>query len=125
MNGPQDTTGTDLELNYITVPVWPDEDDNSTQLGVKLFKGVGQTAKLLANSFTSVVSNTVRMTMEGQVWGTKYYSHSLSQYGQVLKSRMTAATKSRDRQLTQLQTLMLDAAGPITHILEEAGLMGS
>lgn len=38
----------------------------------------------------------------------------------VIKSRLSAMTKSRDNQISKMQALMLDAVGPMTFILEEA-----
>ena len=38
----------------------------------------------------------------------------------VVKSRLSATTKSHNKQLARQQALLLDAVGPITHILEEA-----
>ena len=38
----------------------------------------------------------------------------------VIKGRLPAATKLRDRQLDKQQVLMLDAVGPVTYILESA-----
>ena len=38
----------------------------------------------------------------------------------VIKSRLSAVTKSRDKQMAKQQALFLDAVGPVTFILEEA-----
>lgn len=38
----------------------------------------------------------------------------------VLKSSLSTYTKLRDKQLAKQQAFLLDAVGPITHILEEA-----
>ena len=38
----------------------------------------------------------------------------------VIKGRLSAETKSRDKQISKQQALCLDAVGPLTHILEEA-----
>ena len=54
--------------------------------------------------------------MEGQIWSSKHICHSLSQ---LIKGRISAATKSRDRQLAKQQALLLDAVGPLAYILEE------
>ena len=54
LNRSQDTTGTELELNYVTVPVWQDEDDDddgSTQQGVKVFKVSDKTRQAACQLF--------------------------------------------------------------------------
>ena len=38
----------------------------------------------------------------------------------VLKSRLSAQTKAKDKQLARTQALLLDAVGPLCFILEEA-----
>lgn len=44
----------------------------------------------------------------------------MSLVGQVINSRLSAQAKFRDKQLAKQQTLLLDAVGPVNHILEEA-----
>eukprot|EP00117_Sycon_ciliatum_P035129 scpid47736/ scgid26689/ len=39
----------------------------------------------------------------------------------MVKSRLHTATKSRDKVLLKQQALLLDAVGPLTYVLEEAG----
>lgn len=55
--------------------------------------------------------------VEGQTWSPKHPCPSLDK---VIKGRLSAVTKSRDRQLAKQQALMLDAVGPLAFILEEA-----
>ena len=84
----------DEVMDYDAELVWDDEDDEPPDSkGAKLFKIGERIVKFLATACPTL--------------------------DKVIKGRLPAATKSRDRQLAKQQALMLDAVGPITHILEE------
>ena len=50
------------EVDYSTIPIWPEDDDNQTEdsKGLNLFKVSEKTEKFLTNSFLTAVPNTVR-----------------------------------------------------------------
>ena len=108
----------DVSMDY-TVEDW-ESDSGDTPSSTKLFKVEERTEKLLANHFSAAVSNPTR-----RQWKEKYGAPNLTatacpNLDKVIKSRLTTLTKSRDKQLAKQQALLLDAVGPITHILEGA-----
>ena len=109
-------------MDYSAELVWDDdeEEEPADTKGIKLFKVTERTERFLGNAFSSAVPNATR-----RQWREKYGAPNTTvtacpNLDKVIKSRLPATTKSRDRQLAKQQALMLDAVGPVTYILEEA-----
>ena len=110
----------DEVMDYEAEVTWDVDDDDLTETkGVKLFKVGERTEKFLDHFFGPLPNQTRRQ------WRDKYGAPSTAgtacpTIDKVLKGRLPAATKLRDRQLAKQQALMLDAVGPVTYILESA-----
>ena len=115
----------DVSMDYSVLPEWdnePDEEETPEGKGIRLFKVSDKTEKFLSVYFSSAVPNQVR-----RQWRDKYGAPNTPatacpnmDMDKVIKGRLSAETKSHDRQLAKNQALLLDAVGPLTHILEEA-----
>ena len=98
---------------------WDDEDREPAEAN-KSFKVAEKTEKFLSNAFSSVVPNTTRRQWRDKYGAPNTVATACPNMDKVIKSRLPAVTKLRDRQLAKQQALMLDAVGPVTYILEEA-----
>ena len=108
-------------MDFSSELVWDDdEDDPSESKGVKLFKVAEKTEKFLSNSFYTAAPNATRRQWRDKYGAPNTTNTACPSLDKVIKGRLPAATKSRDRQLAKQQALMLDAVGPMTYILEEA-----
>ncbi len=96
----------------------PEEDDEPADTkGVKLFKIAKRSEEFLNGCFTHSVPNANRRTKRDKFGAPKTACPTLDK---VIKSRLSANTKSSDKTLAKQQALLLDAVGPLSHILEEA-----
>ena len=108
-------------MDYTTELVWDDEDDDQPDSkGVKLFKIGEKTEKFLTSAFATALPNATRRQWRDKYGAPNTPATACPNLDKVIKGRLPAATKSRDKQLAKQQALMLDAVGPITHLLEEA-----
>ena len=109
---------------------WPDDSSVMEEMeketeeldskGVKLFPVSDSTMGLLKSSFCSALPNPSRRQIRDK-FGAPNCPHSACPgLDKVMKSRMSNETKSRDKQLARLQSLGLDAVGPLTRVLEGA-----
>ena len=94
------------------------QDGEATTTGTKLFPVSQKTESFLSNCFTTALPNR-------RQWKAKYGAPrtAVTAYpnmDKVLKSRLSAQTKAKDKQLARTQALLLDAVGPLSFILEEA-----
>ena len=97
---------------------WEYDDEATGSKGVTLFKVTEKTEKFLTVVFSSGVPNTARCQWRVKYGASNTKATSCPNLDKVMKSRLPAVTKSRDRQLVKQQALMLDAVGSITYILE-------
>lgn len=109
----------DVHMDYSTED-WDKDSNSGDQPNTKLFKVEEKTEKFLSTHFSATVSNPTR-----RQWKEKYGAPNLPatacpNLDKVVKGRLPAVTKSRDKQLAKQQALLLDAVGPITTILEGA-----
>ena len=112
----------EVSMDYEAEVEWEQEaeDDSPNAKGITLFKVAERTEKFLAGYFSNAVPNQTR-----RQWRDKYGAPSTSatacpNMDKVIKTRLSAVTKSQDKQLARQQALLLDAVGPITYLLEEA-----
>ena len=112
----------DVSMDYSAIPTWDDdeEDDNSEVKGVKLFKVSEKTEKFLSVYFSSAAPNQGRRQLRDKYGAPNITATACPSLDKVIKGRLSAETKSRDKQISKQQALCLDAVGPLTHILEEA-----
>jgi len=111
----------DEMMDYTTELVWDDEDeDQPDSKGVKLFKIGEKTEKFLTSAFATALPNATRRQWRDKYGAPNTPATACPNLDKVIKGRLPAATKSRDKQLAKQQALMLDAVGPIMHLLEEA-----
>lgn len=95
-------------MDYEAEVTWDNEEDEPADpgKGVKLVKVAG----LPLQSPTKPGDN-FGTSMEPQ---TQSQLHGCPSMDKVIKGRLSAATKSQDRQLARQQALSLDAVGPVT-----------
>ena len=109
--------------DFSLIPVFDDGDeDENTEGGggVKLFKVSQKTETFLKTSFSTAAPNQVRRQWRDKFGAPNTTYTACPSMDKIVKGRLSAATKSRDKQLARQQALLLDAVGPITYILEEA-----
>ena len=97
-----------------------EEDYEVDAKGAKLFQVSDQTFGFLKQSFTGTLANTTRRQTREKFGLPNTPFTATPSLDKVLRSRVTQATKSRDKELARLQSLALDAVGPLSFIVEEA-----
>ena len=85
------------------------------------FKVSSDTLEFFREKFTTTTSNEVRRQWRSRFGHPKVDVASAPIMDKMVKSRLHPATKSRDKALSKQQALLLDAVGPLTYVLEEAG----
>ena len=95
-------------------------DDDMIERKGKSFKLSDRTTSFLSETFSTAATNTVRRQWRDRFGHPQSEVTSPPFMDKLVKSRLHPATKSRDRQLSKEQALLLDAAGPLTYVLEEA-----
>ena len=109
----------DISMDYSTAGWDKDPEDEALQ-STKLFKVEEKTEKFLGTHFSTAISNTARRQLKEKYGAPNISATACPNVDKVIKGRLNAVTKSRDKQMAKQQALMLDAVGPLTHILEEA-----
>ena len=94
---------------------------------MKLFPVSQKTESFLYSCFTTALPNQVRRQWKAKYGAPRTAMTACPNMDKVLKSRLSAQTKAKDKQLARTQALLLDAVGPLSFILEEAskGQLGS
>lgn len=113
----------EVSMDYEAEIIWEQEaeDDTPDAKGIKLFKVDDRTDKFLAGHFSNAVPNQTRRQWRDKYNGAPNTSATACpNMDKVVKTRLSAVTKSQDKQLAKQQALFLDAVGPITYLLEEA-----
>lgn len=122
----QPTMWTDHSLNetvdYELVPVWPKEDEEVEPRTTKLFKVSKESKEFLGLCFSSSIPNATRRSIKEKIGAPNLSATACPSIDKLVKSRLSAATKSLDIALAKQQALMLDCVGLITSILEDAVL---
>jgi len=98
----------------------PDIDGEQDTKGVKLFSLSESSKAFLEPVFTSAIPNTTRRQLKDKFGAPNTAFTATPSLDKVLKSRVSANVKGRDKDLARLQSLALDAVGPITAIIEGA-----
>ena len=103
--------------DFSFIPSWDEEaEDDQKTTGVKLFKTSKKTEAFVKQSFTTTDPN-----QQCRQWREKIGAPNTPFTAcPSMKSCLSASAKTWDRTLAKHHALMLDAVGPITHILEEA-----
>ena len=99
---------------------WADRNDEEATGDVKLFKVAEKTETFHTTAFSSGVPTTTRRQWRDKYGAPNTTATACPNLDKVMKSRLPAVAKSRDRQLAKQQALMLDAVGSIMYIMEEA-----
>ena len=103
------------------IPSWEEEEgDDQKTTGVRLFKTSKKTEAFFKQSFTSAAPNQQRRQWGEKIGAPNTPFTACPSMDKLMKSRLLASAKTWDRTLAKHQALMLDAVGPITHILEGA-----
>ena len=100
---------------------WPDDEEqnNDADHGCTLFNVSVATGSLLRDAFTKMVPNGTRRRWR------EHYRMPTSRFTKcpkldtMLKSKLPKQCKDADRPLAKNQALLLDAVGPLTHLLEK------
>ena len=110
------------KIDYSFNPTWPEneEDEEDLKTGTKLFKVSENTEFFLRQSFTSTAPNAQRWQWRDKAGAPHTPFTACPSPNKLIKTRLLVSTKARDTTLAKQQLLLLDAVGPITHILEEA-----
>ena len=87
---------------------------------MKLFPVSQKTESFLNSCFTTALPNQVRRQWKAKYGAPRTAVTACPNMDKVLKSRLSAQTKAKDKQLARIQAPMLDAVGPLSFILEEA-----
>ena len=121
----QSTPWADVDPNekpdFSFIPSWDEEEeDDQKTTGVRLFKTSEKTEAFLKQSLTTTAPNQQRRQWREKIGAPNTPFTACPSMDKLLKSRLSASAKTWDRTLAKHQALMLDAVGPITHILEEA-----
>ena len=96
---------------------WGDEDVVS---GGKVFDVSEGTKKLLVESFTRSVNNTTRRKQKERHGVPRVAATRVPTMDKAFRDRLSNSTVRSDKELTRLHSLVLDAVGPITYLLEKA-----
>ncbi len=108
-------------IDYTANLAGPKEDDDPADAkGIKLFKISKRSEEFLNDCITHSVPNASRRTIRDKFGAPNTPKTACPTLDKVMKSRLSANTKSRDKTLAKQQALLLDAVGPLAHILEEA-----
>ena len=95
---------------------WP--DSNTEQQESKLVEVSEKTKKFLEEKCTRRVQNSVRLQTRGKYPLPKVVVTKTPHLDSYLKTELSSATKSDDKELAKIQTFMLDELAPLTSILE-------
>ena len=101
------------QTNYGAHLSWEDQPASLTKVS-------DETSELLMNAFTRSVDNASRQKARSSFILPDCPALRTPRLDSVLKAEASASTKSLDKDLAKIQTFVLDAAGPLTHALEEA-----
>ena len=101
------------------------EEDNETEHesevgGTKCFQTSQRTQSFLKQTFNHSLSNNSRRQLKEKFGVPNVPCTATPQLDKVLRSRVSASTKSKERELARLQALAMDAVGPLTYIVEDA-----
>jgi len=88
--------------------------------GIRLFPTSERTESFLRPLFASPLPNSTRRQLRERFGSPNLPFTAAPHLDKVLKSRLPAATKSKDKELAKLQALALDAVGPLCKIVEDA-----
>ena len=106
-------------VDYTANITWPEEDEDESR-GVKLFKISKRSDEFLGSCFTHSVPNATRRNIRDKFGAPNTPKTACPTLDKVIKTRLSANTKARDKTLAKQQALLLDAVGPLASILEDA-----
>ena len=112
----------DERMDYHTQVTWP--DDLETECS-HLTEVSNSTRSLLIGSFAAPVSNTTRREWKKGHIVPNVDSTKCPKLDPVVKAELGSQTKSADSELARIQTLMLDAVGPLADLLNNLRLLES
>ena len=79
------------------------------------------TEAFLKPHFTARVDNTTRRQWHKKHGAPRLSATACPKLDKIMKQNLSSQTKTKDRQLSKTQALVLDAVGPLAYILEAAG----
>ena len=98
---------------------WGDEEEEEEDIsGARPFTVSEDTGKLLKEAFTRSVNNATRKKWREKHGVPKSAPTRTPKLDKIVKDRVHPRTAKADRDLARLQTYVLDAVGPLTHLLE-------
>ena len=104
------------EMDFSKEVEWRDSD--TEQQESKLVEVSEKTKKFLEEKCTRRVQNGVRLQTRRKYSLPKVVATKMSHLDSYLKTELSSATKSDDKELAKIQSFMLDALAPLTSILE-------
>ena len=97
-----------------------DAEEEQDSKGVSLFNISEKTKSQLRENFGSVLPNNTRRQLKDKFGAPNSPLTACPGLDKVMKSQVSSETKSRDKRLARLQSLALDAVGPLVKIVEGA-----
>ncbi len=101
-----------------SLPIYFSDEENGEDSSEQLVEVSEQTAKLLKNSCTRGVSNESRRKTRSAFHLPKVPATRTPRLDQFLKTEIPQPTKSLDKDLSKIQTFVLDALAPLTAMVE-------
>jgi hypothetical protein len=109
----------DEMVDYTARITWREDPDGEAPECSHLTKVSDATANLLKTSFTTPVSNTTRREWKRLHLVPDVDNTKCPKLDPVVKAEVRGQTKSADAELARIQTLVLDAVGPLATVLED------
>ena len=106
-------------VDYTARITWPEDPDGEAPECSHLTKVSDATANLLKTSFSTPVSNTTRLEWKRLHLVPDVDNTKCPKLDPVVKAEVGSQTKSADAELARIQTLVLDAVGPLATVLED------
>ena len=114
-----------VNVPMYTEPHYDDQEDdddkeNEATQGTKLFAVSSETEAFLKQHFSERADNQTRRQWRERRGAPRMQSTACPKVDKILKQNLSSQTKTRDRQLSKSQALVLDAVGPLAFVLESA-----
>ena len=106
----------DTPMYMYTDPTWEDlneDEEEDGQRGTKLFVVSQENEEFLKRHFSCRSENSTRCQWREKHRAPKLSATACPKLDKLMKQSLSAHTKSKDRQLSKSQALVLDAVGPL------------
>ena len=109
----------DEEMDHdAPLPTFDDEEEEGELPGVKAVQVSDNTGTFLWEAFTRSVTNATRKKWREKHGVPKSDPTRTPRLDKIVRDRVTPRTAKADKDLARIQTFVLDAVGPLSHLLE-------